>query len=148
MLTGAVQLKAQARRSPEKKKVIDKLRLKGEFGLSKATFTDPEVQTKLTGLSRRAQGKTQEEELGEVLSNLRGAFVLENSEARFSRLTFSVPGATDRTGGTLRPARRNRQLSRQSPAGGDALTSGRRRSERLLPQGVRSDLQETRAPAW
>ena len=93
LLTGAVVLKANIVIPREKKKVIDKLRLKGEFGLSKATFTDPDVQTKLTGLSRRAQGKTREEPVGDVLSNLRGMFVLENAEARFSSLTFSVPGA-------------------------------------------------------
>ena len=43
---------------PEKKKVIDKLQLRGEFGLTKAKFTDPAVQTKLIGLSRRGQGMT------------------------------------------------------------------------------------------
>src|SRR5687767_5179595 len=78
---------------PEKKKVIDKLRLRGEFVLSKAKFTDIGVQTKLTGLSRRGRGLDRDEEIGDVLSNLRGRFAVENAAARFSSLTFSVPGA-------------------------------------------------------
>jgi hypothetical protein len=34
-----------------------------------------------------------DEDVGDVLSNLRGRFVVENAAARFSSLTFSVPGA-------------------------------------------------------
>jgi hypothetical protein len=73
--------------------VIDKLQLRGEFVLSQAMFTDAGVQTKLTGLSRRGRGMNDGEEIGDVLSNLRGRFVVENAAARFSSLTFSVPGA-------------------------------------------------------
>ena len=93
ILLGAARLKAKLVIPPEKKKVIDKLQLRGEFTLSKATFTDAGVQTKLVGLSRRGQGMNNDEEIGDVLSNLRGRFVVENAAARFSSLTFSVPGA-------------------------------------------------------
>ena len=93
ILLGAARLKAKLVIPPEKKKVIDKLRLSGEFVLSQATFTDAGVQTKLTGLSRRGQGMNKDEEMGDVLSNLRGRFTVENAAARFSSLTFSVPGA-------------------------------------------------------
>jgi hypothetical protein len=93
ILLGGARLKAKLIIPPEKKKVIDKLKLDGEFVLSQATFTDAGVQSKLTGLSRRGQGMDKDEELGDVLSNLRGRFVVENAAARFSSLTFSVPGA-------------------------------------------------------
>jgi hypothetical protein len=93
ILRGAARLRAKLVIPPEKKKVIDKLQLQGEFVLSKANFTDVSVQTKLTGLSRRGQGMDKDEEMGDVLSNLRGRFVVENAAARFSSLTFSVPGA-------------------------------------------------------
>ena len=63
---------------PEKRKVIDKLRLRGEFGLTKAKFTDRQVQTKLIGLSRRGKGINNDEPVAEVLSNLRGRLILEN----------------------------------------------------------------------
>ena len=93
ILLGGARLKAKLIIPPEKRKVIDKLRLDGEFVLSQATFTDAGVQSKLTGLSRRGQGMNKDEEMGDVLSNLRGRFVVENAAARFSSLTFSVPGA-------------------------------------------------------
>jgi hypothetical protein len=93
ILRGGARLKARLVIPPEKKKVIDKLRLRGEFVLSQAKFTDAGVQTKLTGLSRRGQGMSQDDQIGDVLSNLRGRFVVENAAASFSSLTFSVPGA-------------------------------------------------------
>jgi hypothetical protein len=93
ILLGAARLQAKLLIPPEKKKVIDKLQLRGEFGLSSATFTDPTVQSKLVGLSRRGRGAQQDEEIGDVLSNLKGRFAVENGAARFSSLTFSVPGA-------------------------------------------------------
>jgi AsmA-like C-terminal region len=93
ILRGAAQLQAKLVIPPEKRKVIDKLKLRGQFGLSKATFTDPTVQSKLVGLSRRGQGMNQGEHMGEVLSNLKGHFVVENASVTFSSLTFSVPGA-------------------------------------------------------
>jgi hypothetical protein len=93
ILLGAARLKAKLMIPPEKKKVIDKLQLSGEFVLSEATFTDAGVQAKLTGLSRRGQGMDKDEKLGDVLSDLRGRFTVENAAVRFSSLTFSVPGA-------------------------------------------------------
>ena len=93
ILLGAARLQAKLVIPPEKKKVIDKLQLRGQFVLSKATFTDSTVQNKLIGLSRRGQGMDQDEEIGEVLSNLKGTFAVEHAAATFSSLTFSVPGA-------------------------------------------------------
>ena len=93
ILMGAARLRAKLVIPPEKKKVIDKLRLRGEFVLSQAKFTDTSVQSKLTGLSRRGQGMNKDQEMGDVLSNLRGRFAVENAAAHFSSLTFSVPGA-------------------------------------------------------
>jgi hypothetical protein len=51
------------------------------------------VQAKLVGLSRRGQGAGEGEATGDVLSNLKGKFAVENATARFSSLTFAVPGA-------------------------------------------------------
>lgn len=93
ILLGTARLQAKLVIPPEKKKVIDKLQLRGEFVLSQAKFTDASVQTKLTGLSRRGRGMDQDDPMGDVLSNLRGRFAVENAAARFSSLTFSVPGA-------------------------------------------------------
>jgi AsmA-like C-terminal region len=93
LLVGGVNLQASLVIPPEKRKVIDKLRLRGTFGLTKARFTDNGVQTKLIGLSRRGQGINNNEPVGDVVSNLRGRLTLENGTAVFPSLTFSVPGA-------------------------------------------------------
>ena len=93
LLNGAINLTARLIVPPEKKKVIDKLQLRGDFGLTKARFTDADVQNKLMGLSRRGRGINKDEPVGEVLSNLKGRIVLENGSASFPRLTFAVPGA-------------------------------------------------------
>jgi AsmA-like C-terminal region len=94
ILVGPARLQAKLVIPREEKKVIDKLHLRGEFVLSKAQFTDAGVQTKLTGLSRRGRGLDKDEATGEVLSNLRARFVMENATVNFSSLTFSVPGAS------------------------------------------------------
>lgn len=99
ILVGGVHLKARLVIPPEKKKVIDKLKLRGEFGLTKAKFTDSSVQTKLSGLSRRGQGMNNNEPVGDVVSNLSGRLILENGVALFPTLTFSVPGAQVRLAG-------------------------------------------------
>jgi hypothetical protein len=93
ILVGEAQLKAKLLIPPERKKVIDKLQLHGEFGLAQAKFSDPGVQTKLTGLSRRGRGLENEQPAGDVLSDLKAKFVVDDATATFSRLTFTVPGA-------------------------------------------------------
>jgi hypothetical protein len=99
LLRGAMRLQAKLVIPPEKKKVIEKLQLEGDFGLSKAAFSDPGVQEKLVGLSRRGQCLSQDESPGEVLSNLNGRMAIKNAAVSFSRLTFSVPGAQVRLAG-------------------------------------------------
>jgi hypothetical protein len=77
---------------PEQRKVIEKLKLRGDFGLTRAKFSDPGVQAKLVGLSHRGRGM-RSEPVANVVSNLRGRIILENGTATFSQLTFAVPGA-------------------------------------------------------
>ena len=93
LLNGAIHLKAKLVIPPDRKKVIDKLKLQGDFGLTKATFSDAGVQSKLMGLSRRGQGLDKDEPAAEVVSNLSGRMAIDNATVSFSRLRFSVPGA-------------------------------------------------------
>jgi len=99
LLLGAAQFDARLVIPPRKAKVLDKMGLRGSFSLTQAKFTDPSVQGKITGLSKHGQGKKNEEQIADVMSNLRATFVMENAVTSFSRLKFSVPGATvDLTG--------------------------------------------------
>lgn len=93
ILNGAIHLKAKLVIPPEKSKVIDKMKLQGDFGLTQAKFTDAGVQSKLMGLSRRGQGMDKDEPTADVLSNLSGRMAIDKATVSFSRLTFSVPGA-------------------------------------------------------
>jgi len=93
ILKGNVQFKAKIGVPPRKAKVLDKLTLRGTFGLTQAKFTDSSVQTKITGLSKHGQGMANEESLPDVMSNLRGTFIIENATAIFPSLRFGVPGA-------------------------------------------------------
>jgi hypothetical protein len=94
LLVGPAAMRAHIFIPAEKgKKVIDKMKLKGEFGLTQAKFTDKGVQEKLIGLSRHGQGKDTDEPMGEVVSDLKGRFVVDHATVRFSELTFGVPGA-------------------------------------------------------
>ena len=48
--------------------------MEGRFGLGRARFTDQQVRSKLEELSRRSQGKDKDDEIGSVLTDLRGRF--------------------------------------------------------------------------
>jgi len=100
ILRGGAQLQAKLVIPPKKAKVLDKMSLRGAFGLTRATFTDKSVQSKIVGLSRHGQGKKQDEPVGDVMSNLKGTFSINNGVARFSELTFGVPGAVVQIAGS------------------------------------------------
>jgi hypothetical protein len=93
ILRGAVQFAAKLVIPPRKAKVLDKMSLRGAFGLTGAKFTDSSVQSKIIGLSRHGQGKKADEPVGEVMSDLRGKFAIDNAVASFPELKFGVPGA-------------------------------------------------------
>jgi hypothetical protein len=79
---------------PGEAKVSDRLDLDGRFVIARARFTDKDVQEKLITLSRRAQGKDDDEPLKErVLTDMKGRFILRGGVARFESLSFGVPGA-------------------------------------------------------
>ncbi len=93
LMVGRVQLETDFLLPPGEPDVIERLQLAGKFDVGAATFTDRGVQQKLTGMSKRARGLDQEESAGNVVSNLSGTFRLDNARLRFSRLSFSMPGA-------------------------------------------------------
>ncbi len=105
-ITGDVDFQSKIIIPPGPQDVIDKLRLDGEFLLSSATFTSPKVAERLVVLSNRARGISKDEQdqgqgvHGNVASQLRGVFKLQNGEITFSTLSFGVPGAQIRLAGS------------------------------------------------
>jgi hypothetical protein len=100
LMTGALQLKADMTLPPGEADVVERLLLAGQFGITAARFTDPSVQSKITGMSHRAQGDDADTAKGNVVSNLRGNFRLNHTMLALSGLTFQIPGATVRLDGT------------------------------------------------
>lgn len=100
MLRGDLSLRSTFALPPGKTKVPQRLAMRGQFGLGAATFTDSQVQAKLQELSRRSQGKEEDEPMLRVLTNLTGQFTVDSGVLTLSRLSFSVPGATVRLAGT------------------------------------------------
>lgn len=93
IMTGRIDLKTKFLLPAGPDSVVEKLRLQGTFNLAQATFTNVDVQKKITMLSQKGRGDEDGNDGESIVSDLNGAFVLENSSLRFSSLTFGVPGA-------------------------------------------------------
>jgi hypothetical protein len=92
-MTGKIFVKAKIEIPPLKNKVIEKLRLDGQFDLSNAIFLKSMIQDRIDGLSRRGKGQPHNQEIDQVVSGMGGAFKLANQVITFSALSFAVPGA-------------------------------------------------------
>jgi hypothetical protein len=101
-MSGFAKIRARLEIPPGDRDVIERIRLRGEFQLAKARFNDFDVQKAVATLSRRGRGINANEKPppgDRVVSNLEGVFAMANARMRFSKLTFSVPGArVDLTG--------------------------------------------------
>lgn len=91
-LLGDIQFKSKLIIPQGDVPVIQKLYLNGRFGLTSAEFTSDTVQDKLDTMSNRSRGLKGERRADNVASNLKGRFILKNSVATFSSLSFNVPG--------------------------------------------------------
>jgi hypothetical protein len=99
-MDGTLRFKARVAVPPGSIPFIKKLHLDGDFGIDRATFTNPDVQGKVNELSKRAQGDKHKEDVEAVTSNLGGHVILNNGTARFSDLSVRVPGASVLLAGT------------------------------------------------
>ena len=98
-LTGALNVQTKFDLHPGEETIAKRLKLDGNFDVQSARFTDPQTEAKITGLSRRGQGKPGDEEIQNTPFELLGAFIVANDHAKFPRLTFSLPGASLRLQG-------------------------------------------------
>jgi len=96
VMTGRVAMKARVHIRPGKERVLQKLGIKGAFTLREIHFTNPKVEDKVDMLSLRAQGDPKKAKPGaeDVHSHMQGDFVMENASLRFSKLKYSLPGAS------------------------------------------------------
>jgi hypothetical protein len=76
-----------------KSDVLDRLSLRGQFDIGQAHFTSSAVQGKLDSLSRAGQGQPKNDDIENVISDLRGRFTVEHGRAVLDGIQFNVPGA-------------------------------------------------------
>jgi hypothetical protein len=94
IMTGPVTMQSKIDIPPGDGTVLDRLLLDGQFGVQGAHFTNSGTQDKIDALSRGGQGQPKNEDIENVLSNLRGHIAVKDGRATFSTLTFKVTGAS------------------------------------------------------
>jgi len=101
-MSGAVALKAKAGIPSGHEPFLEKVKLRGGFGIDDGTFTKPETQKNVNELSAGARGENnkQKEDPATVLTDLKGQVLLERGLATFSDLSFGIPGADTTMNGT------------------------------------------------
>ena len=105
-MSGAVTLQAHTEIPPGGEKFLKKIKLRGNFGLAAGTFSKPSTQQDIDKLSAGARGEKQKGEKQKddpetVLTDLTGQTELRSAIARFTDLSFGVPGAAARMDGTF-----------------------------------------------
>lgn len=92
-LNGNLKLQAKLTLPPGHEPVLHKLLMKGRFDVSGAHFSDDRVSNAIAQLSRRGQGKPDDNSIENVAAEFMGDFQLERTNLTFSKLQFVVPGA-------------------------------------------------------
>ena len=91
-ITGRVGFHTSVKIPPGGASIADRLELDGTFALDGARFTDPDVESKIAGLSHRAQGDPKNHDPN-VTADFKGAFHLRNGSLALPNLVFELPGA-------------------------------------------------------
>lgn len=99
-MSGSVTLQAKTEIPPGERPFLKKVKLRGGFGVEAGSFSKPDTQESVNKLSAGAEGEKDASDPETVLTDLTGQAALENSTARFSDLSFGVPGAVSRMHGT------------------------------------------------
>jgi len=126
-MSGSVTLQARAEIPPGPEGFLKKVKLHGSFGITRGMFSEPSTQRDVDKLSAGARGEKEKDEDKDaktkdakdaenkdkdkdkekdlfdpetVLTDLNGQLTLLGGVARFSDLSFGVPGATARLHGT------------------------------------------------
>ncbi len=92
-MSGTLQMKSKVLLPPLSGKVIEKLRLNGQFTVKDAKFLRSQIQDRIDQMSRQAQGQPKNEEIDEVVSGMSGRFTLANELITLQDLAFGIPGA-------------------------------------------------------
>jgi hypothetical protein len=99
-MSGAVTMRAKVEIPPSKRSFLEKIKLRGSFGIEGGEFSKSSTQEGVNKLSAGARGEKDSTDPETVLTDLTGQVALDNGVTNFSDLSFGVPGATARLQGT------------------------------------------------
>lgn len=124
-MSGAISFKGTALLPPGERPFLSKLEMDGAFGIDAGRFTKPQTQQGVNKLSEESEsdevvkaekkaesGKDKEKDKPKddkekedanaplALSDIKGSVVVRNAVATFTKLSFSIPGATAEMHGT------------------------------------------------
>jgi hypothetical protein len=100
IMTGSAMLRTKINIPEGGSDLIDRLKLKGQFGIADAQFTSSEIQGKIDTLSRKGQGQPKDMDIKSVISEIKGNFQVSDGVVTFSNLNFGVVGALLNLSGT------------------------------------------------
>ncbi len=99
-MSGSVTLQVRTEIPPGERPFLEKVKLRGGFGVGAGSFSKLDTQESMNKLSAGARGEKDVSDPETVLTELTGQVALEDGTARFSELSFGVPGAASRMHGT------------------------------------------------
>ena len=101
-MSGITNMRAKVSIPPGQRPFLEKVELQGDFGIDSGAFSSSTTQQGINHLSQGARGEHYDEKTDSatVLSDLKGQVILKDGTARFSNLSFSVPGASAHMQGT------------------------------------------------
>jgi hypothetical protein len=99
-MSGSVTLQAKTEIPPGEGPFLKKVKLRGGFGVGAGSFSKPDTQESVNKLSTGASGEKDTPDPETVVIDLAGQTELQDGTARFSDLSFGVPGAVARLHGT------------------------------------------------
>src|SRR5271165_96360 len=99
-MSGPVTLLAKVEIPSGERPFLEKVKVRGNFGIGGGEFSSPSTQEGVNKLSAGAQGEKDTPDPETVLTDLTGKVTLENGLAEFAELSFGVPGASARMHGS------------------------------------------------
>jgi AsmA-like C-terminal region len=100
-MSGPVTLRVTVRIPSGDRPFLEKIGLRGAFGIGGGEFSQASTQEGINKLSAGARGEKDTSDPETVLTDLTGQVVVENGRAKFPELSFGVPGATARMKGSF-----------------------------------------------
>lgn len=99
-MSGSVILQARTEIPPGPQEFLKKVKLQGSFGIAGGSFSAAATQQGVNKLSANARGEKESSDPETVLTDLSGRVALAGGTAKFSDLSFGIPGAATRLHGT------------------------------------------------